>query len=145
MHPANLGLSRKIICLDRPSIGELQHWLTGYNFGHQLSTLPAGTGNSGTHHRGLHGHGFQLEGDHANGNLVVPYEWHLQSLLRILEMIANRMENVDAPPKFITLLTRSGTRTTLLDRVAVPLADPPLPLASSRTGKRYRVVGPPIV
>jgi len=61
--------------------------------------------------------------------LEVPYSWTLRQLQKFLY----RMEDTEAPLKPLVLLARNGTRTILLDKVAVPEVNPPLSPVTAHT------------
>jgi len=60
-------------------------------------------------------------------HLVTPYTWHLHPLRKFLDLIADRLEDTDAPPRPLTLFARIGTRTMLLDETSFPSDPPPSP------------------
>lgn len=130
----NPGLSRKILHLEREQIGQLIRWLTGHNFLRRHCQIVDPDTYQGNKCRLC-----RLDSETAEHiiaecmaldynrlaamkvtHLVPPYRWDLGRLLKFLDPLAQQMEDTEAPDRMITVLARRGTRTTLLERVAVP-------------------------
>jgi len=126
----NPGVSRKILSLDRVEIGLIIRWLTGHNFLRRHSKIvdphrfavdtcrlcglePESAAHIISECMALD---FNRLATLRATHLPLPYSWDLFRLLRFLGPIAEKLEDVDAPPTQMTLLTSMGTRVMTLDR-----------------------------
>jgi len=135
----NLGLSRRILQLDRPTIGRLIRWVTGHNFLRRHSNIVDPITYSTTKCR-LCGREEETSSHvlaecitldyHRMEIFNVPYldlpcQWKLKEVCTFLKEFADPLEDLAVTQKPMQILTRSSTRTIILDAVARP-ADPPL-------------------
>jgi len=136
------ALSRKILKLDRKDIGVLIRWLTGHNFLRRHSHIVNPHVNAVTKCRAC---GMDEEtAAHVIADcmaldwnrmaafkvdsLPTPYQWKLEHMCKFLEGIAEQMEDTSGTPRHLTILTRSSTRTLMLDTVARQRTPPLSPL-----------------
>jgi len=129
----NPGLSRAVLLLDRVELGRIIRWLTGHNFLRRHCQIvdpdryqsdrcrlcrlePETAAHILADCMALD---YNRLADMKETHLVPPYRWSLGRLLRFLDPLADQMEDTEAAARMITVRARFGTRTTLLERIAV--------------------------
>jgi len=130
----NPGLSRKILRLDRPMIGRLIRWLTGHNFLRRHSNLidPVTYSDAKCRLCGME----QETSSHVLADCItldynllevfkmthmtLPYQWNLNHICNFQTEFTDTMEDLTDLQRPISILTRTSSRTIILDTVARP-------------------------
>jgi len=129
------GLSKSIISLPRLEIGRVIRWLTGHNFLRRHSRIVdpmrhasdkcrlCGRDSETSEH--IIAECMALDFNRMEtltaAQLTPPYCWSLRQLLKFLAPIADILEDTSDHPPPLTILTRTSSRTVILDSIASPL------------------------